>query len=335
MDVMITIILSMYYPLRLGLVCIVRELRPYGIYTGHTTRLAIAEREGLEYIYSKVRQNVAHLMTSLVYCEAHGIRLFRISSDLFPQWSNHRYSEAGYDLSQFREEFKQIGAFARDKGIRLTMHPDHNIKLSGVEDSIVQASLRDLEKHALIMEMLGHGPEDGSVFIVHGGGGYGDKEAALERWKRVYQSMDRKVSRFLCLENDEFTYSVTDLLPFCEENGIPFCLDFFHNRVSHDRVEITDSLLSRIVDTWKDHGGIPKFHYSVQEPDARRGTHSQSVHRLPKEILHLPRRLRTPVDIMLETKDKDISIHHLHYKYYETVIDSSGRQEHILLEEYR
>lgn len=325
-----------YYPVRLGLVCIVRALRPYGIYSAHTTRLAIAEREGLEYVLHKVHLNLHALQASLIYCEAHGIRFYRITSDLLPQWSNHRYSQAEYDLTPYRALFREIGRYAHDHGIRLTMHPGQKeVNLGSPRPEVVEDSVRDLRMHTTILQLLGHRPEHGSVLIVHGGGAYGDQEATLRRWAAVYHALPAEVRPYLSLENDEFTYGVEDLLPFCEEHGIPFCLDFFHNRVSDARVAIDLPLLQRIRDTWRHHGGIPKFHYSRQEPGERRGRHSETLDRLPRSILRIARDLQCPIDIMLEVKDKDHSIHRLHHRYFQTTLGPDGRQEHLLKEEYR
>ena len=323
------------YPIRLGLVCIVRELRPYGIYSCHTATIGPAEAGGLSYVYDKVQLNLQHLMTSLVYCDAHGIRFYRISSDLLPLWSTPGYSQSGYDLRPFRKLFKEIGRFAHDRGIRLTMHPDQMLQIGAEREEVYQNTVGDLEKHYQIMKMLGHKPKEGSVFILHGGGTYGDRTATLRRWEERWKQLPSHIRPFICLENDEFSYGVDHLLPFCERLGIPFCLDFFHNKISHDQVIIDLPLLIRIKDTWKNHGGIPKFHFSRQEPNERRGRHSETVQSIPRSILHIPRLLRCPVDIMIEAKDKDISVNYLHHKYFDMRVDETGHVEHLLKEEYR
>jgi UV DNA damage endonuclease len=53
---------------------------------------------------------------------------------------------------------------------------------------------------------------------------YGDKEATLERFKENYVKLSDRVKKRLVLENDDMCWSVEDLLPMCQELGIPMVL---------------------------------------------------------------------------------------------------------------
>lgn len=51
---------------------------------------------------------------------------------------------------------------------------------------------------------------------------YGDKPATLERFKNNYRTkLNDNIKQRMVLENDEVCYSADDLLPVCEEVGIP------------------------------------------------------------------------------------------------------------------
>ena len=67
-----------------------------------------------------------------------------------------------------------------------------------------------------------------TVFVLHGGGQYGDKKAALKRWGETYQNLPKHIKYYLALENDERNFNPMDLLPFCEKHKIPLVIDFFH-----------------------------------------------------------------------------------------------------------
>ena len=57
------------------------------------------------------------------------------------------------------------------------------------------------------------GLDQDSVMIIHMGGVYGDKPAALERFKKVYiEQLSENVKRRLVLENDEVSRSHPKLL---------------------------------------------------------------------------------------------------------------------------
>ena len=165
--------------------------------------------------------------------------------------------------------------------------------------------------------MLDYNPSDGSVLIIHGGGTFGDKQTTLNRWKENFRRLPDYVREYIALENDEIGYSITDLLPVCEELKIPFCLDIFHNQVSKDRIPITKKLIKRIFNTWKIRGAIPKIHISEQQPGLRRGAHSKTLDKLPLYLLKLPSMFSTPLDIMLEVKDKEVSVFKMYYKYFD------------------
>ncbi len=306
------------YPIRIGYACINMELRQYGIFTSRSLILNTVSKKGIEYVRDLARANVEDLLKILIYNEAHGIRFFRISSCLFPHLGNPKIgSDANYDLSFVADRLKEIGHYAKANGHRLTMHPGQFVQLGSISPDVVERSIIDLGNHAQLLQMLKYTPADGSVMIIHGGGVFGDKTSTLKRWRENFLTIPKKIRDYIALENDEYNYGIMDLLPMCEELDIPFCLDIFHNRVSADRVPITKRLLRRIFKTWHNRGMTPKIHVSDQEPGLRKGAHSKTLNRLPSYVLKIPHLLKTPLDIMLEVKDKEISVLKMYHKYFD------------------
>lgn len=70
-----------------------------------------------------------------------------------------------------------------------------------------------------MLERLRCGPD--GVMIIHGGGVYGDKPAAMARMRENIMKLPKNVRDRLVLENDEMGYNADDLLPLCEELDIP------------------------------------------------------------------------------------------------------------------
>lgn len=311
------------YPIRLGYACINTNLRNAEIFTSRTLVLKTFEAKGLEYIKQLALENVDDLLKILIFNDAHGIKFFRISSCLFPHLGNPKIGEI-YDISFAKDKLHRAGLYARNRGHRLTMHPGQFVQLGSKNDEVVKQSFVDLQNHAMIMQMMGLKPEDGSVLIIHGGGTFGDKTTSLERWKENFNKLPEHIKQYICLENDEFNYGIMDLLPVCEELNIPFCLDIFHNKVSNDPVPITKNLIKRIFATWKKRNIIPKIHVSDQDPKLRRGSHSQTLNRLPLYLFRLPVLFKTPLDIMLEVKDKEASVFKLYHKYFDIKMDAKG-----------
>lgn len=316
------------YPMRIGYACLNTHLREHGIFTSRSLILKTAATKGIEYIKNLAIQNIDDLMTILIYNEAHGIRFYRLSSCIFPHQVNPRLqndSGFNYDLSFIKHKLKTIGDYAKLHGHRITMHPGQYVQLGSPDPAVVKQSILELENHTYLLRTMGLDCTHGSVLIIHGGGTYGDKQQTLKRWQQVFDSLPNNIKNYISLENDEFNYSVMDLLPFCEQNNIPFCLDLFHNKISKERVTITKKLIKRIFATWHKRQIIPKVHISEQQPGLRLGAHSKTIEKIPTFLLRIPHILKTPLDIMLEVKDKEVSVFKIYYKYFTINMDQTGK----------
>lgn len=317
------------YPIRLGYACINTDLREENIFTNRSLILSTAEKRGIEYIKKLVTENLDDLLKILIFNESHGIRLFRLSSNIFPHLGNPKLN-FDYDLDFVKDKLKIIGKYALKHQHRLTMHPGQYVQIGSPNQEVVERSFVDLINHAQLLQMLGYHSTDGSVLIIHGGGVFGDKDQSLVRWEENFLKLPLSVRSYIALENDEFSYGIMDLLPMCEKLKIPFCLDIFHNRISRDRVPITTTLIDRIFKTWTAHGSIPKIHVSEQQIGLKRGAHSKTLNKLPLYLFKLPYLFRTSLDLMLEVKDKEISVFKMYHKYFDIRMDSTGRVTYVV-----
>ena len=64
--------------------------------------------------------------------------------------------------------------------------------------------------------------------VIHGGGIYGDKESAIQRWSDNYKNLPPSVKKRLVLENCEKCYSIEDCLKINELCGVPIVFDTHH-----------------------------------------------------------------------------------------------------------
>jgi len=118
---------------------------------------------------------------------------------MFPFASHETY---GYSLEYCATLLSTVGTLAKRYGHRLTTHPGQFTQLGSPRESVVRSSIRELEYHAEMLDRMGI-DQDG-VIIIHGGGVYGDKAAALARMKNVIQyNLTARVRARLVLENDE------------------------------------------------------------------------------------------------------------------------------------
>ena len=308
--------------LRLGYACINLTLRK-NVFCSRSaivkTVVNMGEKQGVKYLKQLAIQNLKDLLTILVFNEEHGIRFFRITSNLFSHlgndvllelWPENKYLNG--DIKFSAQLLKEIGEFVRQNDHRVTFHSNPYIQLGAINENVLRKSLFDINTHVKIIKMMGL-PFGESVIIVHGGGTYEDKPATLKRIDKLMAKLPDDTRNSLCFENCERHYSPLDLLPICEKWKIPFCYDEFHNSISKDHVDVTDEFIKRVLNTWTIRKSTPKMHLSDQKPNDRFGSHSDYVESIPNWMLDLkiPR-----LDLMLESKQKDLSVLRLFDKYF-------------------
>jgi len=278
--------------------------------------------KGVEYVVGLARKNLQAVLKVLRWNEAHGIRLYRMSSDMFPHLSNPMFAKSEYDgyaysLSQFQDLFDEIGEYARDHGHRLTFHPGQYNQIGAKDPKVFEKTCIELRMHADILDMMGCGPE--SIMVVHGGGVYGDKKATMERWVEQFFKLPENVQNRLVIENCERAYNYEDMLWLSERTGRPTVFDTHHHNCYNNVVRpLPDpsTFLDKIIETWTNLGLIPKFHISEQAPGKRVGAHSDYVEIIPDYFMKILDKGQD-LDLMIEAKAKEQAVLYLYDTYYE------------------
>ncbi|GAA6008679.1 hypothetical protein JCM10207_001684 [Rhodosporidiobolus poonsookiae] len=291
---------------RLGYAClntILRKQKP-PVFCSRTCRIDTIKKEdkGMPYLKELGRQNMEDLTKLIEWNAAHHIYFMRMSSEMFPFAAHPDYQ---YSLEYAEKELKMAGETANRLGVRLTTHPGQFTQLGSPRRVVVENAYRDLEYHNEMMDRMGLGKD--SVMIIHGGGVYGDKDAAIKRFKENYKELSQGVKNRLVLENDEICYNVDDLLPICEELNIPLVFDYHHDWI-YPSSQTPAELMPRILATWHRKNIKPKFHLS--EP--RRGAETVMEKRAHADRCQsLPEPLPEEADLMIEAKDKEQAVFHL------------------------
>lgn len=311
--------------MRLGYACINTTLRERGIFNSRSctmnTLVKMGPDKGVLYLKKLVMENIADLQRILEWNEQHGIRLFRLTSSIFSNCGNfllpaefRRTSYIQGDIRFAESALRAVGDYARRMGHRLTFHQNPFVQLGSPNREVLNRSIFDIMIYGKVLRALG--PVDGCI-VMHVGGIYqkqdtrdGAKRKTLDRWLSEYKKLPGDIRKWIVLENDESYYGVNDVLPFCERNSIPFCLDVFHNSISAEHVPVTPALLRRVLATWP-RGMTPKFHLSEQEPKARFGAHSAYVKKFPEYFIKMHN-----IDIMIEAKMKEQAVLRLYKKYF-------------------
>ncbi|RMZ75249.1 hypothetical protein DV738_g5573, partial [Chaetothyriales sp. CBS 135597] len=270
---------------------------------------------GQAWVESLGLANARDISKMLRWNERYGIKFLRLSSEMFP-FASH--AEHGYALAPFAAAtLAEAGRLAAQLGHRLTTHPGQFTQLGSPRKEVITASIRDLEYHCELLDLLNLPPQQDrdAVIILHMGGVFGDKAATIARFKAVYSTqLSAGIQKRLVLENDDMCYSVHDLLPVCEELNIPLVLDFHHHNLifaadqgmREGTLDIT-ALFDRIRATWTRKHITQKMHYSEPTPAAitlrQRRKHSPRVMTLPP--------CPPDMDLMIEAKDKEQAVFEL------------------------
>lgn len=249
-----------------------------------------------------IAANVAALENCVSYVAALELGLFRISSDLVP-FGSHPVNRVPW-RRLWGADLARIGRRARAAGVRLSMHPGQYTLLNSPSEAVTAAAVDDLVYQANVLEALEQ-PVSAKL-VVHVGGVYGDRAAALKRFAREHRRLPAMVKERLVIENDERCYGAEDVLWVGEALGIPVVFDRFHHRV-HSRGDDSGvrRLLQRARATWRARDGRQKVHFSSQQTGGRPGAHGYSID--PDEFRSFLEETRGlgPLDIMIEAKGKE------------------------------
>ena len=242
--------------LRLGLCC---QFKGQPIKFRATTATALKRlprREQLRRLATLCAANAESLLAALQFCAQQGIGSFRIMSPILPIKT---HPTVGYRVEQLPgadeivAQFRRCGDFARSQGIRTGFHPDQFVVLNSPDPAIVARSVADIESQADIAEWT-----NADTVNIHGGGGYGDKPAALERFRRNLDHLSPRARARLTVENDDKTFTPADLLPLCRSEGVPLVYDVHHHRCCPDGMTVEQATTAARA-TWNRE---PLFHIS-------------------------------------------------------------------------
>jgi len=311
-------------PVQLGLCCLNETLRAQKptVFASRSIILRTLHEQGVDFLKEKILRNLQDLLIMMEWNEQNGIKVFRLSSGLFPHKSNARAQD--YSLNFAKRQLEIIGETAKKYNQRLTFHPGQYNVIGSPHEKVVESTTRDLLYHAEVLDAMNLPPD--SVMVIHGGGTYGDKEATISRWCNNYLKMPDPIRRRLVLENCEKSFSIEDCLEISRRVNIPVVFDTHHytcyNILHPDTEDFKNTIkpaneyIGEILHTWERRGIKPKFHVSEQGT-GRCGHHSDYIEDIPEYLLEIPEKYGVNIDIMIEAKKKELAIFRIYKKYPE------------------
>ncbi len=287
-------------------------------------------RPGLKASDTRRWRNDPHLSVSLAYLHdifaylsQTDVRMYRMSSDLAPYVAHPALPHFRNQIDDCADELAATGELARAQDLRLSMHPSAHVVLNSPDPAVAERAARELHAQARILDRMGLGSE--AVIVLHAGGVYGDKRAAMSRFAQRYEQLDERTRQRIVLENDDRSYTLGDTLAIHGETGVRLVLDVLHHQCNPTPGISLATAAQLALDTWPK-TQIPKVHYSspstsVKLVETKSSSGRRRRLRLPRTTLHadlidpfafaafvrIVSGVR-PFDVMLECKGKDLAL---------------------------
>lgn len=262
------------------------------------------EAKGLPYASELIILNLKDTLKVLDYNIKNNILVYRLSSDSFPWMSEYEFSDLP-NFSLIKKLLKEVGDKAKSVGMRLSYHPGPFNVLASENQSVVDKTIIELNKHAELMDMIDLDQSHYYPINIHINTTKPTREEAAERFVERFSLLSESCRKRLTLENDDSPnqYSVKILhdLVYSKTN-IPIVFDQHHfNYGPQDQT--MEEALKLALSTWGDikpitHMSSPK---TLEDNSGKQTAHADYIY---EEI----KTYGLEFDTEIEAKAKDLAV---------------------------
>jgi UV DNA damage endonuclease len=273
--------------------------------TNRTMTNATFQRRGLDYVSELALKNAKDIIKILKWNVDNDIHFFRLSSMIIP-WADRIDIEQLPAYKGIVSTLKEAGNYAKNHNMRINSHPGPFVVLTSPKETVVENSIKDLEMHGKIFDLMGLSHTPYNNINIHCNGVYGDKQSAMDRFIQNFQRLSKSVQNRLTLENDDrkSMYSVKDLMYIYEHTKIPIVFDYHHFTFNTGN-QSEEEALKLAATTWPN-GIRQEVHYSESKALHEGTTDKPQAH--SDYINTLPNTYGLNLDVMVEAKKKDLAI---------------------------
>ena len=291
---------------RYGYCCINLSLSDKKISTNRGMVKKTFLEKGIEYASELALKNAIDLREILEWNSDNGIRMYRMSSDLFPWCSEYEIKDLpDYDL--ISSVLRAFGNYAIINDQRITFHPSPYGVLASNRPDVVIKAIKEISQHAEIFDMMGFERSYKYPINIHINTTKPTKEESADRFCCNFKMLPESAKSRLVLEVDDkkSQFHAEDLYELAYKKiGIPITFDYLHNKCNPSSLNEGEAL-ALCLSTWPK-GITPITHYS----DSRK-IHEDSS---SKEVAHsdwiweYPETYGLEFDIEFEVKMKDLAL---------------------------
>jgi UV DNA damage endonuclease len=306
---------------RLGYCCINLSLSDKRISVNNSCVKRTWLQKGLPHVSALALKNARNLVEIIKWNEQNDIKVYRMSSDMFPWMSEYELKDLP-DYQKIKTILLGAGNLVQKYGTRISFHPGPFNVLGSPNPVLVKKTQKELNQHAEIMDLMGLPQSHQYPINIHCNGTYGSKVDTLARWSENFKELSESARKRLVVENDDKAsmYSVIDLFDgIFQKVKVPITFDYHHHRFNDGGLS-EEAAFRLAAFTWHANNVTPLFHYSscrktFEDPLCKAQAHADYIY---EKINNYD----LPVDIEVEAKAKDLAI----LRYRET--------ENTLLENY-
>ncbi|MFD2706186.1 UV DNA damage repair endonuclease UvsE [Salibacterium lacus] len=263
---------------------------------------SMKEPDRTEKLHRITRSNLENTIRALHFNIAHRIPLYRFSSSLVPL-ATHPEVEWDY-ITPFRDLYEEIGRLVKTHQLRTSFHPNQFTLFTSDKGQVTDNAVTDMNYHYRVLEAMGLSDE--AYINLHVGGAYGHKKTAVDRFHENIKKVPAAVKEQMTLENDDKTYTASEVLNICETQNLPMMFDYHHYEANKTMEESLYDILPRFFATWENRNVPPKIHLSSPRSDEEFRSHADFVDpSFVQPFLQALKRCGRDVDVMIEAKEKD------------------------------
>jgi UV DNA damage endonuclease len=262
------------------------------------------DSKGLPYVSELIILNLKDTLKVIDYNIKNDILIYRLSSDSFPWMSEYDFSDLP-NFNLIKKLLKEIGDKAKSVGMRLSYHPGPFNVLASENQSVVDKTIIELNKHAELMDMIGLDQSHYYPINIHINTTKPTREEAAERFVERFSLLSESCRKRLTIENDDSPnqYSVKILYDLVySKTNIPIVFDQHHfNYGPQDQT--MEEALKLAHSTWGDikpmtHMSSPK---TLEDNSGKQTAHADYIY---EEI----KTYGLEFDTEIEAKAKDLAV---------------------------
>ena len=261
------------------------------------------DAKGLPYVSELVIENLKDTLKVLDYNLKNHIYIYRLSSDSFPWMSEYEFSDLP-NFNVIQNLMTKIGDKIKSNGIRTSYHPGPFNVLASENPSVVEKTIKELNKHAELMDLMGLDQTTFYPINIHINTTQPTREEAAQRFVDRFPSLSESCKKRLTLENDDSPnqYSVKILHDLVHTKiGIPIVFDQHHfnygpqDQTMEEALKLAHSTWSTRVMT---HMSSPK---TLEDNSGKQTAHADYIY---EEI----KTFGLDFDTEIEAKAKDLAV---------------------------